>query len=121
MMTASPAPPATSPTAMNWLEPAKTNADSPAAAHGVSPELTANAPKMMAKGNAPTASGMVALAPAQNSEYGVDRSVGDWVSWVAVDTECLFGSGLVKLDDWRGEMIGFEWLMVNGEWLTVNG
>ena len=61
------APPAARLVAMNCDEPANTRADIPAAPAGEKPLLTANAPKMIPKGIAPTTRGIVALAPAQNS------------------------------------------------------
>lgn len=62
------------PVAMNWDDPAKTNADIDIAAADERPLLTAKAPKIIPNGTAPTTRGIVARTPAQNSLHREARA-----------------------------------------------
>jgi hypothetical protein len=59
------------PNAINCDDPAKTKADIANAPQNESPLVSAKVPKMMPNGIAPTMSGIVCLAPDQNSLQGV--------------------------------------------------
>jgi hypothetical protein len=53
--------------AINWDDPANTNADIAKAPPTERPLLEARVPKIIPKGIAPTISGKISLAPVQNS------------------------------------------------------
>ena len=60
------------PTAINCAEPANTKAEMAEDPDGLSPLVTAKAPKIMPNGVAPIISGKVARAPAQKADFFVE-------------------------------------------------